>query len=98
MEKRNVVAIIVDKRSDVSVTLQKLFTGWGCMIKTRLGIHEGILDHCTQTGLIILEMVGELKKIKEFVRKLNLINGVKANYLSLELPKPKKTKSEKNEL
>ena len=83
--KRDIVAIIVDHRSDTAVNVQKVLTGWGCMIKTRLGLHEGVLDDCTQTGLIILEMVGESDRIDEFLRKLNLVKGAQAKRLTLEL-------------
>jgi hypothetical protein len=31
-----------------------VLTGWGCMIKTRLGIHEGTMEDCSERGLIIL--------------------------------------------
>ncbi len=85
MEKRTIVALIILNRDDVAVKVQKLLTAWGCMIKTRLGIHDGVLDNCTQTGLLILEIVGEDEKINEFVRKLNLIKGVDAKALTLTL-------------
>ncbi len=85
MEKRTIVSVIILNRDDVAVKVQKILTAWGCMIKTRLGIHDGVLDNCTQTGLLILEMVGEDGKIEEFVRKLNLIDGVEAKSLTLTL-------------
>lgn len=83
--KRDIVAVIIDHRNDTAVNVQKVLTGWGCMIKTRLGLHEGVLDDCTQTGLIILEMVGESDRIDEFVRKLNLVKGAQAKRMTLEL-------------
>jgi len=85
MLKRNIVAILVHHRGESAVKVQQVLTGWGCMITTRLGLHEGVLDDCTQTGLIIVEMVGESEKIDEFVRKLNLIKGVSAKLITLEL-------------
>jgi hypothetical protein len=85
MEKRNVVAMLINTRNETAVNVQKILTGWGCMIKTRLGIHDGVLDNCTQTGLVLLEMVGEEAKIEEFVRKLNLVKGVTAKRITLEL-------------
>ncbi|HNX98094.1 MAG TPA: hypothetical protein PKK12_10475 [Candidatus Aminicenantes bacterium] len=88
MDKRNVVAVLISTRNETAVNVQKVFTGWGCMIKTRLGIHDGVLDKCSQTGLVLLEMVGEEAKLDEFVRKLNVINGVAAKRVSLELAEP----------
>ncbi len=85
MKKRNIIAILVEQRDEVAVKVQQILTAWGCMIKTRLGLHEGVLDKCTQTGLIILEMVGEDDKIDEFIRKLKLIKGVDTKKIVLEL-------------
>ena len=86
MKKREIVALVIAARDQTAVQVQKIFTAWGCMIKTRLGIHDGVMDHCTQTGLMILEMIGDDDKVEEFVRKLNLVNGVQAKRLTLELP------------
>ena len=55
---KTVMAIIVDNRKNVAEKVQKLLTGWGCLIKTRLGLHDGVLDNCSDVGLIILELVG----------------------------------------
>lgn len=85
MNKRDVVAMLISTRNETAVNLQKILTAWGCMIKTRLGIHDGVLDKCTQTGLVLMEMVGEDAKIDEFVHKLNLVKGVSAKRVSLQL-------------
>jgi ribose 5-phosphate isomerase len=55
------------------------------MIKTRLGIHDGVLEQCTETGLLILEVVGEEEKKAEMERKLNVIPGVVAKRVDLSL-------------
>jgi len=82
-----VLAILLAKRKETAVNVQKILTGWGCMIKTRLGIHDGVLDNCSDAGLIILELVGDPEKMREFQRKLELIQGVKAQLVELSLPK-----------
>jgi hypothetical protein len=82
MEK-NVLLILVDKRKDAAVNVQKTLTGWGCLIKTRLGLHEGALENCTERGLIFCDLAGEKPKLEELTRKLNLIKGVKAKLVSL---------------
>jgi hypothetical protein len=87
MTTKYVMAILLAKRKETAVNVQKILTGWGCMIKTRLGIHDGVLDDCADTGLIILELVGEPDKMREFRRKLELISGVKAQLVELSLAK-----------
>jgi hypothetical protein len=84
MEK-NVLLILVGHRENAAVNVQKTLTAWGCVIKTRLGLHSGILDNCSDKGLIFCELAGEKDKNIELERKLNLIKGVKARLVSLNL-------------
>ncbi len=83
--ERTILVILIDKRKEAAVTAQKILTEWGCLIKTRLGLHDGVLDKCSNSGLIICEMVGEKEKIKEMTRKLNLLDGVTAKLTDLSL-------------
>ncbi len=82
---KTIVAILVSNRREVATRVQSVLTGWGCMIKTRLGLHGGVLDECTDTGLIIVELVGEEEKRDEFVRKLGVIRGVDVKRIDLAL-------------
>ena len=83
--KKQILLILIDNRKKSAVTVQKILTGWGCLIKTRLGIHDGVLDECSDNGLLILEIVGEEKKHKEMSRKLNLIKGVSTKFVKLKV-------------
>ena len=83
--KKTVMLNMVSSRKESAAKVQQILTGWGSMIKTRLGIHEGVLDGCTENGLIILEIVGEEEKKVEMERKLNVIPGVVAKRVDLEL-------------
>ena len=77
--------ILVDHRKDAAVSVQKTLTAWGCLIKTRLGLHEGVQEDCSEHGLIICELVGEDAQIKELKRKLELIKGVSAELVTLKI-------------
>ncbi|HPN73267.1 MAG TPA: hypothetical protein PKZ41_04655 [Candidatus Omnitrophota bacterium] len=83
--KRHIMIILVAKRKESADRVQKTLTGWGCLIKTRLGLHEGVLDKCTNSGLIILELVGDVKKHKELKRKLELLPGVNVKLVTVAL-------------
>ena len=83
--KRNALLIYMSTRKETAETVQKILTAWGCYIKTRLGIHDGVLDKCTETGLVFIELVGEEEKHEELTRKLNLINGVNAQLVKMEI-------------
>ena len=83
--ERNVLLILVDSRKEAAENLQKILTGWGCYIKTRLGIHDGTLDDCTETGLMFLELKGDTSKHQELTRKLNLLKGINAKYIPMSI-------------
>ncbi len=72
-------------RQETATKVQKILTAWGCFIKTRLGIHDGVLENCTDTGLVFIELVGDYEKHEEMARKLNLIKGVDAKLIPLEI-------------
>jgi hypothetical protein len=82
---RHTLLILVGNRKTAAVDVQKTLTAWGCLIKTRLGLHDGVLQDCSEKGLIFCELTGDEDKRKELTRKLNLIKGVKAEQISLEL-------------
>lgn len=83
--KKSVLLVLIGKRNDAAVKVQQVLTGWGCMIKTRLGLHDGVLDNCTEHGMLFLELVGEDEKKEELTRKLSVLPGVTAKLVELEL-------------
>ena len=83
MNERNVILILVGTRSRSAPAMQQLLTKWGCYIRTRLGLHPGTPDQCTDEGLIFLEMVGEPAKHDELIKELSLLEGIKAKLVSL---------------
>lgn len=84
MEK-TVLLILQSHRKETAVQVQKILTAWGCLIKTRLGIHDGVLNNCSEQGLIILELVGDKGQHEEMSRKLDLIDGVTTELVTLSL-------------
>ncbi len=82
---KTVLLILLNHRKDCAVTVQKLLTTWGCVIKTRLGLHEGVLQDCSETGFMFLELVGENSKHEELTRKMSLISGVTAKLVTLNI-------------
>lgn len=83
--KKSILLILIGNRKDEAVKVQQILTGWGCMIKTRLGIHDGVLENCADSGLVILELVGEDEKKQELSRKLSVLPGVSAKLIDLEV-------------
>ena len=82
---KTVMAVMVANRKEEAEKVQKLLTGWGCLIKMRLGLHDQVLDNCSDEGLLILELVGDKEKHEELMRKLNVLKGVQAKMMTLSL-------------
>jgi len=82
---KTILIILIGKRKDAAVNVQKLLTAWGCLIKTRLGIHDGILDNCSDQGLLICELYGTEEQKQELSRKIQLIEGVKSQLVELSI-------------
>lgn len=89
--KKTVMLILIGKRKESAVNVQKVLTGWGCIIKTRLGIHDGLLENCSNQGLLMLELVGDQSQKEELARKVGLISGVHSQLVELEVPEQELT-------
>ena len=83
--KRDVLLVLICNRKEEAERVQKILTGWGCLIKTRLGLHSGVLDSCSDTGLIFIELAGDEKKHGELCRKLDMLSGVSAKLVKLSI-------------
>ena len=96
---KTILLVLIGQRKEAAVQVQKVLTGWGCMIKTRLGIHDGVMENCSDQGLLILELAGERDQMDELARKISLIKGVSSKLVDLKLinegPVKKTTSSKK---
>jgi len=82
---KHVLLILIGNRKESAVKLQKILSAWGCIIKTRLGIHDGVLEHCSDQGLLILELHGVKEDMLELSRKIELLDGVSSQLVELRI-------------
>ncbi|TDS32295.1 hypothetical protein [Halanaerobium congolense] len=81
MKHSTIMAVLIDKRTDAAPEVQKVLTDYGCLISTRLGMHES--SSCEEEGMIILDLVGSKEEVSELEAALTEIGGV--NVKSMEL-------------
>ncbi|WP_026894658.1 hypothetical protein [Clostridiisalibacter paucivorans] len=77
--KKIVLGIQVDNRFDNVSQVQNLLTKHGCIIKTRLGLHQQkeYDQDCTEKGLIILELVNNCgDRCKELEEELSKLDNI----------------------
>lgn len=80
-----IMIIHMHQRRQAAPSVQQALTDFGCIIKTRLGIHDGVLDKCSDEGLIILELVGEAPQTKALELRLRSLPGVKVKTVGIPL-------------
>jgi len=76
MSKFMIFGIHLTNRVKSAVDVQKVFTEYGCNIRTRLGLHDVNENFCSPSGLVILECYGDDIRCKEMEAKLRAIEGV----------------------
>lgn len=70
------MGIEIQNRETLAVKVQELLTVHGCVIKTRLGLHE-TGNFCSPTGLIILEFAkGDKDEYEKLENELNNLEGI----------------------
>jgi len=78
----NIMAVRIKERTENSPDVQKVLSSFGCSIKVRLGLHE--TDNvCADEGLVILQLAGDAKDMKELEAALNGMKGVRARFISI---------------
>jgi len=77
-----VVAVLISRRTDDAAKLQEVLTRHGCVIKTRLGLHE--VDGCREDGLVILHVCGAEQALADLVSDINAQSGIRAQIMKLD--------------
>ena len=54
-----IIGIKINNRVENAVQVQEILTKYGCIIKTRIGLHEEIHGQCSPRGLILLEIIDD---------------------------------------
>lgn len=79
-----IMAIKISPRNSLAPRVQEILTSYGCIIQTRLGLHEASKYSCSQSGLILLNLLHDKKdEIEKLLNELNVLDGVEAKILHI---------------
>ena len=70
-----ILGIKLPDRKNTAQEFQRIITNYGCIIKTRIGLHSLQGGFCTPYGIILLEIIDD-KKIKELEAELIKIDNI----------------------
>jgi hypothetical protein len=85
MAQTRIMGIMISDRMTEVKPLQDILTEFGCLIKTRLGLHETNDKTCSRKGLLILELTGDNVEWSKFETKVKSISGVECKFMDFNL-------------
>ncbi len=74
-----ILGIHVTNRLKNAVDVQKVFTEYGCNIKTRIGLHDVDENVCSPSGVVLIEFFGTDEEATAMMAKLNEVDGVQVH-------------------
>ncbi len=66
---KTIIGVKLENRKSDAEAFQKIITEYGCGIKTRIGLHDALGDVCSNSGIVLLEVVDD--SAKELFKKLS---------------------------
>jgi len=81
-----IVIITTGHRTESAPKIQIVLSRNGDIIRTRLGLNRELTNEKDALGVIILEICGDEQRTRELCNDINIIDGVKAQYVKIELP------------
>ena len=56
---KTIIGVKLENRKSDAEEFQKIITEYGCAIKTRIGLHDAVGDMCSNSGIVLLEVIDE---------------------------------------
>jgi hypothetical protein len=71
-----ILGVHITNRMSKAPEVQKIFTEYGCNIKTRIGLHDVDANVCSPSGVVLLEFFGSTDEADAMSARLCAIEGV----------------------
>ncbi len=82
MEQLVILGVLVQEREKHALTLQNIFSKYGCCIKTRLGLNELDIPDTGSAGLILLELMGDREECLRLENEILALDDVKVRKMA----------------
>ncbi|MBI9053737.1 MAG: hypothetical protein JEY96_07950 [Bacteroidales bacterium] len=74
-KETRILGVLITDRKKEAGKVQTVLTKYGCSIKTRLGLHEVTDDVCSTSGLLLLELTGDVSEMDKLEKELIAVDG-----------------------
>ena len=76
MKEVKILGVMINDPSNGADRIQSILTKYGCCIRTRLGIHDIDEEYASETGLMLLELTGDMQECMRLENELLSLDGV----------------------
>lgn len=75
MQEKRILGINVKDRKHDAAKLQSILSKYGCIIRTRLGLHQPVDDYSDSIGVLLLELSGDANECLSLENELLSLEG-----------------------
>ena len=76
MKEVRILGVMINDPSKGAEKIQSILSKYGCSIRTRLGMHDMDEEYSTETGLMLLELIGDMQECLRLENELLELDGV----------------------
>ena len=81
-----ILGVSIDLRSDAASEVQNVLTKHGCIIRTRIGLHQQNENMCSEKGIILLELNNDCgDKCRQLESDLSSIKSVLVREMEFDM-------------
>ena len=79
-----IMDVKIEPRVKKAPEVQEVLTKYGCIIQTRIGLHEASQTSCANSGLVLLNLIdNQDEEVKKLQEELNSVEGTVAKLLEI---------------
>ena len=64
-----IIGIQISNRIEEATKLQEILTNYGCLIKTRIGLHDMGEYKCLNYGIVLIQVIDKINEIYDELSK-----------------------------
>ena len=76
MKEVRILGVMINDPAKGADKIQNILTNYGCVIRTRLGMHDIDEEYASETGLVLLELIGDMHECLRLENDLLALEGV----------------------
>jgi hypothetical protein len=87
MKKKIILGIKIENRKELVGQVQHILTKYGCSVKTRIGLHDTENETDKSAGIVLLELIGDVKEIANLEAELLVIPTIELQKMYFSIDK-----------